>query len=340
MDDDELGARTSDIARALIEFTPAEFTSINCTVEQVERQCTGRLAYRIGCDDYPDDVSDFPSVELHEAAYELIRAIGAEQLQITMKQEDDNWSCSLQSMRRADDGDAERERDVRDEQIWQETYEARQQFFYDHVGSVPPEIQKLMTVHWPGGGIFDIEESKITNTRIFSSFGLSNPDMPSSVRIDEFKRVEEGDSVKFNSTLKSNIPRFVHPELAGYGYELMLLSGDEDDRFIVPVIWFIESEINHDLDLLGRVLQADGVTIQDVNVGSGQGLADFVVYPAIDVMPSTCVLPNGTMHLLVATYITRAEMDFGRSEGRDALMKKLMDSGVGQVSKFGRDSII
>lgn len=46
------------------------------------------------------------------------------------------------------------------------------------------------------------------------------------------------------------------------------------------------------------------------------------------------------MDLLVATVITDDEMQWSMKNGRGALLAKLIESGVGQVSDRGRKSIL
>jgi hypothetical protein len=45
------------------------------------------------------------------------------------------------------------------------------------------------------------------------------------------------------------------------------------------------------------------------------------------------------MEILVATTITAEEMKWSQSNGRGALLKKLQEAGVGQISALDRKSV-
>ena len=57
-------------------------------------------------------------------------------------------------------------------------------------------------------------------------------------------------------------------------------------------------------------------------------------------LPTNLALPNGNMQFLIATVITDEEMQWSIENGRDALLKKLIDSGTGQISDRNRSSIV
>jgi len=72
------------------------------------------------------------------------------------------------------------------EQAWQKAYDTRQQYYENTVGTFPKDILKLahMTGVWPGGGLFVLEANKLgKDTWVYTTFGLSNPDMPTSVTL-------------------------------------------------------------------------------------------------------------------------------------------------------------
>ena len=56
-------------------------------------------------------------------------------------------------------------------------------------------------------------------------------------------------------------------------------------------------------------------------------------------LPPGTQLPNGKLELLVATVITDDEMQWSMENGREALLAKLIKSGVGQVSDRNRKSV-
>jgi hypothetical protein len=109
---------------------------------------------------------------------------------------------------------------------------------------------------------------------------------------------------------------------------------------LLPMSWLIQMEILNDVDLLERVRKNEGVTVESVKIGDGTQSADFLIAPAADPLPTSVQLPNGTMHLLVATRITREEMKFSLQHGRRALSARLRQSGVGQTSILERPGVV
>src|SRR5262249_2923436 len=95
-----------------------------------------------------------------------------------------------------------------------------------------------------------------------------------------------------------------------------------------------------DIDLLGRVLEYDGMTVESIKIGDGSETADFLVQPASAPFPAEARLPNGVMRLLIATRITREEMNFSMQHGRGALLDRLQKAGVGQISILDRASVV
>ena len=97
--------------------------------------------------------------------------------------------------------------------------------------------------------------------------------------------------------------------------------------------WAVPAEMLHDIRFLDGVMDHGGLTIEDVGLGGG-ATCDFLIAPARHLVPPEHDLPNGRMHLLVATAITRDQMQFGRTHGWPALLKRLIDEGPGQVSLY------
>jgi hypothetical protein len=141
-------------------------------------------------------------------------------------------------------------------------------------------LQNLMGI-WPGGCLLQIEGREIAGLAATVSHGLTNPGLPAPVRIESQAVREERDG-RFTRRERSTqlVPapaRTVAPGLAGYGYELVVLTPR-------PQRW----------------------PLQFMN----------------------WAVP------LVATAITRDQMEFGRTHGRSALLKRLIDEGPGQVSLY------
>jgi hypothetical protein len=332
--------RINALVGALISATPERFTTIDCTVEQVESQCSGRFAYRICCEACPDEVISEPTEDLHKAAYETIKLLNAEAITINMHQKDGGWSFSLKTAYlNADDIDAERER--HNEAIWERVFDERGAFFEKCFGTIPEDINKVMTVHWVGGGLLDFPESNINGHRVLVTSGLSNPDQPSGVFVTDFDRQEEADgNISFSTRLGSKTPRFVPPDWSGLGYEMsVILNEPQDERSIAVLSWLVQAELNRDGDFFGMINRYGGVTVQDMELFDNT-FADFLFYPAMEPIPSAVQLSSGTMHLIIATRITRRERDFAKENSCGYLIERLIEKGVGQVTDYKRISIL
>ncbi len=340
--EEEVQERINNLASALISSTPERFTSIDCRVEQVPEQCTGRYSYSITSDSCAGEVITVPTAELHEAAWEAIIALGAEGINVTMAQEGEGWSFSMKTAY-LDTDNIEAERDARDEAIWNRVYEERETFFQDHFGAIPQDINKLMTVHWPGGGLFDFsQDCKLAGKRVQVTCGLSNPDMPSSAYVADFERVDEPDGNKsFNTRLARRVPAYVPPHWAGYGYEVGLILADPADTDSMAVLtWVVENELNDCRDIFGKIVEHGGITVQDLRLFDGS-FFDFLFMPAqTESIPSTVQLSNGLMQMVIATRITRQERDFAKETSCGELLKHLIEAGVGQVTDLKRLSVI
>jgi len=90
---------------------------------------------------------------------------------------------------------------------------------------------------------------------------------------------------------------------------------------------------------LARVEKYDGLTVEKIQVGEGQ-MVNVLISKAVAPLPTGTQLLNGRMDLLVATTITEQEMHWSKTNGCGALLRKLRESGVGQVSIIGRQSVV
>jgi hypothetical protein len=334
------------LGQALIEYTPEHFTSAFCRVEQAPGHSKGRLQYQIGSKAYPDEGTSAPSAALHEAAFQLYRhrAKGENpfpgfELTVTQGSEG-GWKFNMQILHQ---GKPEDVSDAVQDQLWQAVYSAREEFFRSQFGPFPADIQKLMNLTgvWPGGGIFQITATARGGLGLCTSFGLSNADMPTPVCIGKSERTDEGGRpTSFSAQLQPKTPRWVPPERAGYGYEIAILTPTPADWPLLPVSWFIQMEILKDVGLLDRVVENGGMTVESLKIGDGSQSADFLIQPAANPLPEQVQLPNGTMRMLIATRITREEMNFSMKEGRPLLRDRLAQAGVGQISILDRESVV
>ena len=126
--------------------------------------------------------------------------------------------------------------------------------------------------------------------------------------------------------------------LAGYGFELAVLTVGRQFWPLLLLNWAVTAEILEDADILTRVTEHGGLTVQDIDLGP-DGAADFLIEPVDGLFPANHELPNGTMHLLVATAITRSELTFAVEQGHQALLARLFEAGPGQVSVLGRGAV-
>jgi hypothetical protein len=216
------------------------------------------------------------------------------------------------------------------EQLRRTVIAARAEFVERQFGPPPAEIQKILnlTNMWDGG-ICQMAAPHLAGMGVCLTDGLTDADMPARLRLTpEGPRPRE--------------PRDVPPGLAGYGFELAVLTPKPDPWPLLTLSWFVQMEILNDLRLLDRVAAGNGVTAEGVKIGDGSRTAHFLVQPACAPVIARVNLPNGLMHLLIATWITPDELQFANSndEGSFALLNRLVDAGVGPVSQLDRPSVL
>jgi hypothetical protein len=335
---DEYTALLTDFCTAFIESAPAHFETAFCVVEQAPRHAQGRLRYHIGSKDHPHDQTNQPSPELHDAACALVRHFlgtgdGFPGIEAEAVLEDGSWRYAARMI----DPKARLRDDEEQDALWQDVYAARKRAFVETFGQLPENIHRSvsLTAVWPGGGLLQIPASKIAGRCVTTTFGLTNLDMPTRIRVDESRQT----AVSFSASLAARTPRWIAPELAGYGYELLVLTPAVESWPLRVLGWLAETELLHDLHLLDRVRKNGGFTIEDVELGHGRH-ADFLIAPALPPLPPYVELPNGTMEVLVATRITRDEMELALVKGQSPLHEILADAGVAQVSRLDRASIL
>jgi len=217
-----------------------------------------------------------------------------------------------------------------DEQLRRAVIEARSEFFERQFGPLPAEVQKLLNLTniW-NGGLYPMAAPRLGGLGVCLTHGLTDADMPARLRVtDQGQQPRE--------------PRDVPPGLAGYGYELAILTPKPDPWPLLTLSWFVQMEICNDLGLLDHVAAGNGTTVEGVKLGDGSRTADFLLQPACAPALARVNLPNGLMHLLIATRITPDELEFAktRDDGRFELLNRLVDAGVGPVSRLDRPSVL
>jgi hypothetical protein len=95
-------------------------------------------------------------------------------------------------------------------------------------------------------------------------------------------------------------------------------------------------EILKDLGLLDRVQEIGAVTVEDLGLGEGMR-SDFIIGPALPPFPQSVELPNGVMNLLIATAITREEMNAALQYGQAECLRRLVSSPAQQTSTLRRN---
>lgn len=234
--------------------------------------------------------------------------------------------------------------EIDEDAFWQKVYDVRTSYFEENIGAFPQDILKMgnMTGVWPGGGLFVMPGDKLgKGLWVYTTFGLSNPDMPASTMMDDYKieTDEHGRASKYSGTLKGKEPAKMSDGSAGYGYEILLIARENAEWPLWFIQWSVNAEILNDAGILERVEKYNGLTVQEIQVGDNESV-NVLIAKAQKPLPAGTVLPNGRMALLVATVITEAEMKWSMENGREELLKKLIAAGVGQISDRHRDSVV
>jgi hypothetical protein len=336
------------LSGALLGLIPNHFESAYCLIEQAPQQLPGRLRYRVGSKEHPGEETARPSPELHQAAYRLFRHWTRDgglfpPVEVRVWQEPQGvWRAAVNRREPPGAGGVPPADATAQEQFWERAVRAREEFFTAHFGPLPGEIQKLVNLMglWPGGGLYQFEAPRLHGLGVCTTWGLSNPDMPTPVRLAHSEWTQGADGPSFSGQLGPREPVWIPEERAGYGYEVLVLTPALASWPLLTLSWLAQMEILNDVDLLGRVEDAQGVTLEDVKIGDGSQKADFLIEPASDPLPGQFRLPNGIARLLIATRITRDEMQFALAHGRPALLELLRESGVGQISVPDRASVV
>jgi len=230
--------------------------------------------------------------------------------------------------------------DKSEEKLWFDTYDARERYFESTVGPLPKDIIKMRSMAgvWPGGGLYVIPAPKVgANLAVYTTSGLTNADMPTDVRMVGFKL--DSDKKQVAGRLKKKTRARQPPGAAGYGYELMVVAPKGVDWPLMVLQWAVNQELVNDIGLLDRVEESDGFTVAQIDVDESEPV-NILITKALPPLPTGRQLPAGKMEILVATVITPEEMSWSRRNRRDALLQRLKDAGVGQVSKLKRESVV
>ena len=233
-----------------------------------------------------------------------------------------------------------------EEKEWQRVYDAREAFYEKNIGKLPDDIMKAPNLFgiWPGGGFYVIPADKIKKGLwVYSTFGLTNTDMPASLAATdiEVEHNDQGQVTSSSSKLEKKSKVTPSSGKAGYGYEVLMIAKENAEWPLWFMQWTGNIVLLNDVDLLTRVEKNNGLTIEEIPVGNDENdTINVLIAKAQKPLPTGIKLPNGNMQILVATVITNDEMQWSIENGRDALLKKLMDANVGQISDRNRPSIL
>lgn len=229
------------------------------------------------------------------------------------------------------------------EKAWQVNYDARQMYFEKAVGPLPHDILKMlnMTGVWPGGGLYVIPAPRLgQNLAVYTTFGFTNPDMPTTVQMSNFNLQSDGNqTTQAQGALSKKQPAPKRAGFAGYGYEILMITQSNQQWPLNFLQWAANAELGHDAGLLDRVEKYDGLTVEQIQVGQDQ-MVNVLIAKAQAPLPIGTSLPAGKMEILVSTTITDQEMRWSQRNGRGALLRKLQEAGVGQISIPNRQSVV
>lgn len=236
------------------------------------------------------------------------------------------------------------ELDEADDLLWQDVYSAREAYYAKEIGPFPEDILKIghMFGVWPGGGLYVLPANKIRpGAWVYTTFGFTNPDMPTGTTITDVnvERDELDRVTNTAGTLKAKQRATSADGAAGYGYEFLVVAEENSEWPLWLLQWAANAEILNDVGFLDRVEKYAGMTIQEIEIGKDQPV-NILIAKSRSPFPAGTTLPNGRMELLIATVITEAEMQWSMTNGRDALLDKLTESGVGQFSVLDRPSVV
>ena len=228
------------------------------------------------------------------------------------------------------------------DQYWNEIYDSRYKYIEENIGKLPDDILKIMHLSgaWPGGGIYKFKANKLGNAPwVYMTFGLTNPDMPTTV-IPKNVEIEaesgRSESTSFTLEKKQNVPSY--PGRHGYGYELVVVTEEDEEWPLWFLQWAVEAELINDVDILGRVEKYNGLTVEDIYVGDA-GMVNVLFQKAEKPFPEKIELPKGPSTFIIATVVTDDEMIWSKFNGREKLAKKLDENKIGQISNVKRSSI-
>ncbi len=229
------------------------------------------------------------------------------------------------------------------ESHWQQVYAARKHTFTAAFGEFPQDILKMgdLLGIWPGGGLYVIPAPPLgTGAVIYTSFGLTNPDMPATLTVTDLRTESSaGQMTRTEGTMQRRENPRAATQWPGYGYEIIVAARENAEWPLWLLQWAVKAEMLKDADLRGLVEKYDGLTVVRIQVGE-QAFVNLLIAKAQAPFLTGFDLPNGRAELLVATVITDDEMHWSKEHGRIALLAALHAAGIGQFSVLDRQSVV
>lgn len=232
-----------------------------------------------------------------------------------------------------------------EDRLWDEVHDARVHAFEAGFGKLPQDIQKMMNLSgiWPGGGLYVIPAPQLgTDAAVYASFGLSNPDMPSTLTIGQSESTLSEDGERLERIATTIIQKEQLPPVRdwpGYGYEIIVLGQDNQDWPLSLLQWAVQAEILNDVGMRDRMDTYGGLTVESVRI-SDDAAAHLLISRAQPPLMTHLDLPTGQADIIVITVITAEEMLWSKQHGREELLAHLMAAGIGQFSVLERPSVV
>jgi len=229
-----------------------------------------------------------------------------------------------------------------EEKLWDKVFYERKKIWKKTFGLFPSEIHKLgnLTGIWPGGLLIQMFSRKLGGLWVTSSFGLTNPDMPTN-RKSEYHKInnsKEG-TVSYLQTISARIPKEIDRALAGYGYEIAILTKEVGMWPFMFINTIVQMEILNDIGFLERVQEIGAVTIDRVKI-SETDYGNFIIFEAPSNLIKEFNLRNGKAKLLLAMPITDNEMNYTLVNGQKELLNLLTLIDSFPVGDLNRESIL
>lgn len=220
--------------------------------------------------------------------------------------------------------------------------EKRQAFFESKYGKLPDDILKMadMVGSWAGGGLYKISATNLeNNTFVYATSGLSNPQPSLKVQDSKVTYNEHGqiDEIQ-NKLVKNDVKQGSNN---GYGYELIVISNDDAYYPLAILQVLVRMQINENINFLKHVEKYNGMTIGDIPTGNDTNESvDVFIQKAQAPLIDSYETEHGSVTILVATVITKDELDWSFKNGRPKLFEKIMSSPTKQASAIKRDSFV